>query len=653
MESLLSAGALTQILEGEKPAYPVFQVIGYKPMGPDQTSFGQSTEELRYRLMIGDGIRSHQYCVITNQDLVQDLKAGKIEKWSIIRVNSYQTHDTDSTSDVAKRRLIYILNLDVLHRGLEVGRKLNVDPSTVQAQTNQAPQATANFNGNNNPQNHQSSMQQPMQQPVQQPMQQQNSFANRQPPMTPYGSDSTQPQPYPMQQQQSMNMGRSPRPMRSSHESQTIGIGELTPYIGKWVIKGRCTSKSAIREYSNAKGNGKLFNFMLADKTGEIKITAFNTDCERVYPYVEPNKVYILGRANIKNADKRYTTADFEITLNQDSLLEEVTDNASVSDVPLAKFNFCSIASLANAQPNQPVDLIGAITSVSDVSTIMSKTKNKELKKRNITIVDMSRHTIGITIWGEQADSFTGQVGDVFVTKAARIGTFGGRSGSAGDCIFVNPDIPEARKVRNWYSNLIDQNFTNLTSSQDAPGSNDSWKCLSQLNDLQQMKNIISGGVTAQYSRCKAMLMSVGRNPVYKCCLTEGCGKKLVDTQSGDMECQKCGQTFSHAKYRYKTDVEIEDQSSSCWVTLWDEKAEALFGMKPEELERHMKMDNKEIYERLITKPNFKPFVFTLRSRVETYNNEERVKHTVTSITPLDPVVHAKQLITEIKALGS
>ena len=626
MENLLSAGALTQILEGQKPAHPVLQIIGFKPMDPDQTSMGgdsNGSNELRYRLMVGDGIRTHQYCIITNQDLVHDIRQGNLEKWSLVRVSSYQTHVTDGET-INKRTLIYILNLDVVERGSNIGKKLSVDPSAVDQQ-----QLTMN-NSNNN-------------QPLQPQSYQRPTAYNN--------TESTQPQPYPMGSRIT-NSTRSPRPMRSSHENQTVGIGELTPYIGKWVIKGRVTSKSGIREYTNAKGNGKLFSFVMADKTGEIKVTAFNTDLERVFPYVEPNKVYVLGRASVKSADKRYTSADFEITLNNDSLLEEVTDSAAANDIPLAKFNFCSIGSLAGIQPNQPVDLIGAITSVGDSSSVLMRTKNKEIKKRNVTIVDMSRHSISVTIWGEQADSFTGTVGDVFVTKSARIGTYGGRSASAGDCLFVNPEIPEVRKIKTWYSNLLDQNFTSLTSSQESPGSNDTWRSLAQLLDMEQAKNIQSSGqTTGVFARCKAMLMAVGKNPVYKCCPAQGCGKKLVDTQSNELKCDKCQQTYTDYKYRYKTDIEIEDNTSSAWVTLWDEKAEVLFGKKPEELEQFMKMDNKEAYEKLITKPNFKTYQFTLRSRLETYNSEPRVKLTAINIVPLDPVSYTKKIIEEIKSL--
>ncbi len=41
----------------------------------------------------------------------------------------------------------------------------------------------------------------------------------------------------------------------------THPIVGLNPYQNKWVIKARCMNKGAIRNYNNAKGPGKLFNF--------------------------------------------------------------------------------------------------------------------------------------------------------------------------------------------------------------------------------------------------------------------------------------------------------------------------------------------------------------------------------------------------------
>lgn len=624
MEKLLTTGAITQILADQKPANPVLQIIGYKPMGADQTAFGQATEELRYRLMIGDGDKAHQYCIITNQDIVNDIKNSKIEKWSIIKVSNYQTVDSNG------RKLIYILNLTVIKPGSEVGCKLTATPGS-----SAPPPAGMHANGNGD---------------ANRPMQQQTMNRPPLPTSNPYQPMETQAQPYQFDNSYNPNPATIKSPRRQM-DQPFINIGELTPYIGKWVIKGRCVTKSGIREYNNAKGAGKLFSFTLADKTGELKVTGFNQDCERCFPMVEPNKVYILGRATAKAADKRYTTADVEVTLNSDSLLEEM-DASEVSDVPLAKFNFVSLGSIASSLPATPVDLIGAITDVSEVSNIISKTKNKELTKRSINIVDMSRHSIEVTLWGEQAHSFNGAKGDIFVTKGARIGSYGGRSASAGDCCFINPNVPEVRKLKNWFDNLMDQNFTALTSSSGSQSGGDQWKLIDQFMNMEQAKIAQSSGNPNTYGKCKAILMTVGKNPVYKCCPTEGCGKKLVDTQNGELKCDKCQQTYSAFKYRFKTDVEIQDCSGSAWVTLWDEKAEAVLGMKPEDLERLMKMDNKDEYDRAITKPAFQPYVFTLRARLENYQNDERVKLHVVNLAPGDAATIGKHLMEDIKKMS-
>lgn len=617
MEKLLSVGAIDQILEDQNPTDPVLQIIGYKPMPVGQKDFDSNpTEELRYRLMIGDGSKTHQYCVITNQDIVDDIRNNRLEKWSIIKLTSYQT------ADYGERRLIYVLNLEIIKKGSEVGAKLVCSLQPQQQQQYQyQPQP-------------------------QTPQRQQQSLYHQ---SSPRDLNNTQPQPYP-------NMGntipdfaaRTPNSNRSSNTFQTIGIADLTPYIGKWVVKGRVTSKSAIREYNNAKGGGKLFNFTLADKTGEIKVTAFNTDCERVYPYVEQNKVYVLGRASVKNADKRYTTADFEITLNNDSLLEEVNDSNETKDIPLVKFNFVAIGSLSNISTNQPVDLIGAIDKVEEVTVVNSKTKNKELKKRNVTIVDMSRHSICVTIWGEQSESFIGIEGDVMVTKAARLSNYGGKSASAGDCIFINPDIPETRKIKNWFSGLIERNFTPLTSAQEQTGVNQ-WRTLDQMLNIELAKTQNPSGYVGLSGKVKAIIIAVGKNPVYKCCPNGPCKKKLVDTQNGELKCDKCQQTFTTWRYRYQVSVEIADQTANSWVTLWEEKADILFNMSAEELERHMKMENKEMYDKIMTRPAFKPFVFSCRARVDTYNGEERVRLDVNSISVLTPVPYAKKLMEQIK----
>lgn len=67
------------------------------------------------------------------------------------------------------------------------------------------------------------------------------------------------------------------------------------------------TNKSAIRTYTNAKGEGKLFNVELIDNSGEIRASGFNEQCDKFYDLLQIDHVtkyhmiYIffkLGRQN-------------------------------------------------------------------------------------------------------------------------------------------------------------------------------------------------------------------------------------------------------------------------------------------------------------------------------------------------------------------
>lgn len=77
---------------------------------------------------------------------------------------------------------------------------------------------------------------------------------------------------------------------QSLSEHLTYPIASLSPYQNKWVIKARVTSKSAIRTWNNAKGEGKLFSMDLIDESGEIRCTAFKEMCDRYYDMIQVTK---------------------------------------------------------------------------------------------------------------------------------------------------------------------------------------------------------------------------------------------------------------------------------------------------------------------------------------------------------------------------
>ena len=53
-------------------------------------------------------------------------------------------------------------------------------------------------------------------------------------------------------------------------------IASLNPYASRWTIKARCTAKTDLKSWTNAKGSGTLFSVDLLDEHGgEIRATFF------------------------------------------------------------------------------------------------------------------------------------------------------------------------------------------------------------------------------------------------------------------------------------------------------------------------------------------------------------------------------------------
>ncbi len=62
------------------------------------------------------------------------------------------------------------------------------------------------------------------------------------------------------------------------------------PFLDSWIIKARVTKKSDIRNWSNAKGQGKVFSIELIDSHGtEIQASFFNDACDENFGKLEEN----------------------------------------------------------------------------------------------------------------------------------------------------------------------------------------------------------------------------------------------------------------------------------------------------------------------------------------------------------------------------
>lgn len=253
-------------------------------------------------------------------------------------------------------------------------------------------------------------------------------------------------------------------------------INQLNPYNTNATIKARVAFKSAVKTYSNQKGEGKLFNVELVDSSGEIKCTMFNEVVDMFEHVFQVDKVYYISKASVKpgmflreqvlttTGNPRFTKAEFEMSLNKGSTVEEVFDT---DDLPKIRYDFLqSIDQIQDIPTGNLVglyvlscysllDVLGVISSCTDVVNLTSKKDGRELNKRSLHIIDHSGRSVELTLWGEQAVNFAGSVGAAVALKNARIGEYQNAktlSTISSTQIDINPALEAAEELLRWSS---------------------------------------------------------------------------------------------------------------------------------------------------------------------------------------------------------
>ncbi|XP_028322869.1 replication protein A 70 kDa DNA-binding subunit-like isoform X2 [Gouania willdenowi] len=436
----------------------------------------------------------------------------------------------------------------------------------------------------------------------------------------------------------------------SPGSAKVIPIAHLNPYQSKWTIRARVTNKSNIRTWSNSRGDGKLFSFEIVDESGEIRISAFNSEVDKFFSLVEQGKVYYISKGTLKVANKQYTTLknDYEMTLNAHSSIVPCDDS---EDIPAVHCDFVPIAELENKDNNTIIDVIGVCKSTEDVSRITTKA-SREVSKRVINLIDTSGKMVSATLWGEEAEKFNGSEQPVVAIKGARLSDFGGRSLSVlfSSTVMVNPDIPEAFRLRAWYDNEGFVTHSQSLSENRAAGSGFStnWKTLSDLRNEE-----LGHGDKADYFSCVATVVYIRKeNCLYQACPSANCNKKVTDLHNGLYRCEKCNKEFPNFKYRFILSANLADFGDNQWVTCFQETAEILLGQSAETLGRIRETDE-DAFNEVFHKVKFSTHVFKNRVKLETYNDESRLRVTVVEIQPVDHREYSRRLLRNIQALAS
>lgn len=599
-EKMLTKGALKSIMNNGDVKDPVMQVLGVRKI----TAVGANE---RYRLLISDGLNVNSFAMLATQ-LNSMVTSGELSEFSILKIKRHIISNlTDRTK--GSKQVMILIDLVVMVSGDTVGVKIG-DPKPIIDNSGQLV-------GNDNS-----------------------------------VSVDTAPKPRPTPSVKPAQFSVINNGLQRDIDVDNIHpINSLSPYQNKWTIRARVINKAPIRTWNNARGNGKLFSMDLLDESGEIRATAFNNECEKFFDLIELNKVYFITRGTIKTANKKFSNLnnDYELTLTGESQVFPCYD-FDESQMPALKFNFTQLNKVKDADVDNILDVIGVCQSAGDIVNLVSKTTQKELKKRDVTLVDQSMSSVVFTLWDTQAEEFDGSLQPVVAIKGCRIREFMGSKTLSlfGSTVMqINPDIEEAHRLRGWFDSLPSNMEFSSISSRSEIGANTQFYTIKEA----QLAQLGSGDKADYYSMYAYLIFVKSESALYKACPKPECQKKVIDRNDGTYRCEKCNDETENFKYRLLLNIQLSDSTGNQWATLFQEPGEALLGITGAELGKLME-EAKEEYNDVFQRQMFKLFEARARAKMETYNNETRLKVSLVSIKPINYKVASAKLITDIKKLS-
>ncbi|XP_058732965.1 replication protein A 70 kDa DNA-binding subunit B [Vicia villosa] len=457
--------------------------------------------------------------------------------------------------------------------------------------------------------------------------------------------------------------GNSAPAARMAMTRRVRPLVSLNPYMGTWTIKVSVTSKGTLRTYRNARGEGCVFNVELTDEDGtQIQATMFNDAARKFYEKFVMGKVYYVSKGTLKVANKQFKTVqnDYEMTLNENSEVEEVASEASF--VPETKFNFVPIDQLGpHVNKSDLVDVVGIVKNVSSTMSIRRKSNNETVPKRDITIADESKKTVVVSLWGELATNIGQELLDmadkspVVAIKSVKVGDFQGVSLSAisKSLVLIDPEVPEAQKLRCWYdSEGKDTAMASLSSG----STNSGGGSRSVYSDRVSLSYITSnpslGAEKPAFFSIRGYINSIKPDQAmwYRACKT--CNKKVTESIDDGYWCESCQKNDQECNLRYIMIAKIIDASGEAYISAFNEEAERLIGCSADELGNLRSQEGEENpYQMKLKEATWVPHLFRVSVSQNEYNNEKRQRITARAVVPVDFAAESKILLEDISKM--
>ncbi|XP_051147920.1 replication protein A 70 kDa DNA-binding subunit B-like [Andrographis paniculata] len=433
----------------------------------------------------------------------------------------------------------------------------------------------------------------------------------------------------------------------------------LNPYQGYWTIKVRVTNKGNMRSYRNSRGEGFVFNVELTDEDGtQIQATMFNEAARKFFDKFQMGKVYYISKGSLKVANKQFKTVqnDYEMTLNENSQVEEASDESTF--IPETKFNFVPIDELSPyVNGRELVDVIGVLQNVSPTMSIRRKSNNESIPKRDITIADETKKTVVVSLWNDLATNVGQELltmadkSPIVAIKSVKVGDFQGVSLSAlsKSLVVINPETPEAKKLRSWFDSEGKDTCLDAAGAGLSPALKGGAR--SMYSDRVPLAHITGNPTLGEdkpaFFCIKAYISFIKSDQAmwYRACKT--CNKKVTDAVGSGYWCEGCQKNEQDCSLRYVMVVKVSDASGEAFLSVFNDQAEKIMGCTADEL-HELRSQEDGAYEMRLKEALWGGHVFRVSVRPHEYNNEKRQRITVRGVAGVDYGAESNHLIQHL-----
>ena len=193
----------------------------------------------------------------------------------------------------------------------------------------------------------------------------------------------------------------------AEQDDRTTRIEDLDTYSEKWVIRGTCTWMRAKRDFENVRGNGSVLSFELTDETKSIRVTAFNKETQKADGKVALGKTVTLSGGRVKKANKQFVPTDYEVTLNESSIITvDDSEEYCAAEAVLKHQSFTNIKDLESLEDGQKCNVLAVVHKVGPMEQITKKKTNTVGNIRRICVWDESGK-VELTLWDEKSAELT------------------------------------------------------------------------------------------------------------------------------------------------------------------------------------------------------------------------------------------------------